>query len=180
MSEIKDDFNVEEIYEIINKKSLKKILNKNKLENSKYGISHIGRVIENGLLLSDYLNSNSKIVILFAIFSVAARENEEYDPDYGLRAANLVKDFENKIKLEESEIEELENALIQLSIRKETSSKTINACLDALELDSMINGIYPNKEKMNTEYAKNAGIITWAMKRGMNNYSPIWIENIID
>lgn len=182
MSEIKDDFNLNEIYNLIDKKKLKEIFKLAKLDlnKSKYGYSHIGRMIENGLLLSDFSNANKNIVILFSIFHSITFINEEHDPDNGLRAASLLIEYKNFLNISKEEFEELEESLLIFSTKNKTSNKNIQICLDSFYLDSMINGIYPNKDKMLTTYAKNAGIITWAMKRAMNNYCPCWIEDLLN
>jgi uncharacterized protein len=52
-----------------------------------HGLAHWWRVRHNGLLVSDALGANPRVVRLFAIFHDSHREDDGTDPEHGPRAA---------------------------------------------------------------------------------------------
>lgn len=181
MSEIKDDFDINRIYQIIPKNILKEILMEYPLDlkNSFDGINHIARVVENGILLSEINRTNLNVIIVFSFFHSIKRKNNEEDVGFNERSANFLKYYEDKINLSESEFEIAYIACRDQELEIDPENAIIADCWDAERLDSMRRGIYPNSEKLNSFAAKNTGTITWAMKRGLNDYKPEWVDIIL-
>lgn len=181
MSEIKDDFDINRIYQVIPKKTLKNILKEYPLDLKKSfeGINHIARVIENGILLSEINKTNLNVIIVFAFFHSIKRINNEEDVGFGERSANFLKYYENEINLNNFEFESAYAACRDQELNIKPDNVIIADCWDTIELDSMRRGIYPSSEKLNSYTAKNTGTITWAMKRGLNDYKPEWVDIIL-
>ena len=181
MSELRDDFDIKKIYNLIPKDTLINILNEYKidLKESFEGIDHIARVIENGVILSEINASNLNVIIVYAFFHNIMKNNNEQDIGHGERSAKFLRHYEDKINLSEEEFDMVYEACRDHSDVLFNDNKHIADCWDSDRLDIMRRGLYPNKEKLNSIAAKNAGIITWAMKRSMNNYRPEWMEELI-
>ena len=179
---MQDDFDLEEIYSVIPKKVLKSIFENYQLNLMEgiHGLSHWARVIENGFLLSEYNKANRKVIIAFAFFHNSKRSNEEHDPEEGEKGARMIRYYEEEINLSPEEIDLACEACMDFQHIMFNENKDISTCWDSERLDLMRNGIYPNKDKLNTDYAKNTGIITWAMKRGMNHHLSDWVLELIE
>jgi len=54
-----------------------------------HGLSHWGRVLENGLKLAEIEGGDTIVITLFAIFHDACRHNQSLDPGHGNRGATL-------------------------------------------------------------------------------------------
>jgi uncharacterized protein len=181
MSELKDDFDIKEIYNIIPKKIIKEILTEFPLNirESFDGINHIARVIENGIILSEINRSKLNVIIVYAFFHNIKKKSNEQDKNHAERSANFLRNYEKELNITEEEFDMVYEACKNHSDELFNENKNIADCWDADRLDIMRKGLYPNKEKMNSSAAKNPGIITWAMKRSLNDYQPIWVEELL-
>lgn len=181
MSELRDDFDIKKIYNLIPKNTLKDILEEYELDlkESFDGIDHISRVIENGIILSEINGSNLNVIIVYAFFHNIKKKNNEQDIGHAERSANFLRHYESELNLTEEEFDTVYDACKDHSDILFNENKDIADCWDADRLDIMRKGLYPNKEKLNSIAAKNPGIITWAMKRSMNNYQPEWIIKLL-
>lgn len=179
---MQDNFDIQKIYEVIPKEIIKNICDNYKLDlsTSLHGINHWARVLENGIILSEYNGANKKVIIAFSFFHSALRDNEEHDPEEGIKGATLLNYYEEELNMTEEEINKASIACKEFVYKNKNEDKDIFTCFDSQNLDSMRSGLYPDKKDMHTEAAKNIGIITWAMKRGMNNHISDWVFELIE
>jgi uncharacterized protein len=182
MSEIKDDFDIQQIYNVIPKKVLKSIIEEYSLNllSGMNGLNHWSRVLENALLLSEYNNANKNIIIAFSLFHKIKRNNEEHDQNEGIKSAEFLRYYEDQLNLTEEEFDETYLACKNISEYMFHENKNISTCWDAERLDLMRTGLYPKESNMNSDYAKNAGIITWSVKRALNNHISDWVYEMLE
>ena len=119
--------------------------------NSIHGVSHWDRVAKN----ADSLKTSDVDVLVvkaFAYVHDVERENENDDPQHGLRAAKLVDEIHSTVLefLTEKEIQQLKEACELHTTTLRTEDATVNACFDADRLDLGRVGITPNPDKMAT------------------------------
>ena len=179
---MQDSFDFKEIYKVIPKTVIKSIFDNYQLNLTEglHALSHWSRVIENGLILSEYNKANVNILIAFAFFHNSKRNNEEHDPEEGLKGSQLLRYYEEDLNLSPEEIELACEACEDFQDVVFNENITIATCWDSERLDFMRSGIYPDTDKLNSEYAKNVGIITSAIKRGMNNHISDWVNELIE
>lgn len=182
MSKIKDNFNLNEIYNVIPKNILKEILNEYQLDllNGMNGLNHWSRIIENAFLLSEYNKANKKVLVAFAFFHKIKRNNEEQDTNEGYKGAQLLRYYENELGLNEEEFDQAYFACVNFNEFKTHDNLTIATCWDAERLDLMRTGLYPREDDLQSTYAKNAGTITWAVRRALNNHISDWVYEMLE
>lgn len=119
--------------------------------NSIHGVSHWDRVADN----ADSLETSDVDVLVvkaFAYIHDVERENENNDPQHGLRAARFVDEIRSTELdfLTDREIRQLKEACRLHTSTWRTKDATENACFDADRLDLGRVGITPNPDKMAT------------------------------
>jgi uncharacterized protein len=142
-----------------------------------HGLSHWGRVLENGLLLADRLGGDCQVISLFAIFHDACRENQHVDHGHGDRGAALA----NKLLRDTETIskKQLNQLITACSLHTEGFTEaelTVQLCWDADRLDLARAGIMPESRYLCTEAARDPAIIRWANQRSLENHTPEYVQ----
>jgi uncharacterized protein len=181
MEEIPQLIKKEDIYQVIPKSTLQKILKEYNLDlnRSNHGFGHWTRVLENGLIIADMNNANKKVIITFSFFHDLARISEEKDSEHGMYGAELLKKYKNELRLNKVEFADCYEACENHSTIIHHENKDIATCWDADRLDLMRNGIYPLPEKLNTYVAKQSGIIVLCNKKAIQETIPEWASELM-
>ena len=127
-------------------------------KHSYHGLWHWEKVEKNALILAAKTPGADKIVAqLFAILHDSQRENEDFDPEHGHRAAEFAKKLydEGKLKITSKQCDILRAACGLHNQGKITDIPTIGVCWDADRLDLTRVGIIPDKELFSTQAAKD-------------------------
>lgn len=117
-----------------------------------HSLLHWDNVYKNGKLLIDD-EVNAKVLAAFAYTHDVFRQNDDHDPDHGLRAANMIATIRDTYLkfLDDDEFLLLHDACELHTIVQKTDNATINACFDADRLDLGRVGIIPDPNLMATE-----------------------------
>jgi uncharacterized protein len=142
-----------------------------------HGLSHWGRVLENGLKLVDMEGGDRTVISLFAIFHDACRHNQSLDPGHGARGAALAR----QLLSGHSRVSSDQLDLLTVACQDHTSGKTkadltVQICWDADRLDLARAGIMPEKDKLCTPSAMQEPILDWANKRALQEYTPAYVK----
>ena len=100
-----------------------------------HGIRHWKTVERNGLYLSKFTGADSCVVSYFAYLHDCMRQNDQIDPDHGLRGAKFALEHRAIIDLDNDQFEKLYFACEIHTDGESTVCETINTCLDADRLD---------------------------------------------
>ncbi len=100
-----------------------------------HGIKHWKTVERNGLYLSNFTGADRSVVSYFAYFHDCMRQNDQIDPDHGLRGAKFAQKHRSIIDLDDDQFEKLFYACEIHTDGKTTACETVNTCMDADRLD---------------------------------------------
>lgn len=172
--------NKEDIYDVIPKKVLKKIMNDFHLNinNGIHGIDHWTRVLINGLRISEFNNANKKVLIVFAFFHDIRREHEAGDPEHGIRAAKYLQSFKYKINISKSELDKAMIACEGHTHIMHHDDIDVASCWDADRLDLYRVGVKPDPDRLNSNYSKDSSNISEAMKHSWSKRED-WVIDLI-
>lgn len=150
-------------FEKINSTLLDLIVRQFRLDiNGDHGISHWRRVYKIGDYLAKETGADPAILGFFAYLHDAKKENDVYDHKHGQKACFLAMVLHTKgvIPLSKEQIDKLafackhhDNGTIK------SEDITIQTCWDADRLDLWRVGVIPNKEFLNTDFAKKDEVI---------------------
>ena len=127
-----------------------------------HGIAHWGRVLENGLMLSEHTGADIAVVTYFALLHDSQRTNDGVDFKHGPRAAEFIDDIRDEYltDLTPDQIDLLADAC---SLHTEGltlhDSVTVETCWDSDRLDLNRVCIFPEAEKLCTVTAKDPDVI---------------------
>ena len=123
-----------------------------------HGVSHWGRVEENGLMLADVTGADKSVVTYFAYIHDCQRWNEDDDPEHGPRAALYAKKNRTLIKLSDNQFEKLAEACREHTFAMPSAYESIDAtlatCWDADRLDIGRVGLDIDSQYLFTDFAK--------------------------
>lgn len=122
-----------------------------------HGPAHWARVSRTGLKLAKTTRcADQEVVHMFALFHDSRRENEDWDPDHGLRGAELARRMKDThlTHLNDAQFELLRFACTHHTDGEITLDPTIGCCWDADRLDLGRVGIEPEAEYLSTDAAK--------------------------
>lgn len=140
-----------------------------------HGFCHWMRVLHNGRFLAEAENANIKVVELFCLLHDTQRQNEDFDPEHGLRAAQYANTIRgNWFDVSNAEMNLLVEALTYHSDGHTEADITIQACWDADRLDLGRVGTKPAPDKLCTATAKSADIIEAAYQRSLPRLIRDW------
>ena len=146
-----------------------------------HGLSHWGRVLENGLRLAESTGANTKVVTLFALFHDARRVNEGSDPGHGRRGAELAGALRGSLfELADREFHLLFDACVRHTDGLTDADISVQTCWDADRLDLGRVGVTPWPKRLCTEAAKTPEMIDWAHERAVaepvpESVSRLWV-----
>lgn len=130
--------------------------------NSEHGIKHWEKVRTIGNYLAEQTKADIEVIDLFAFLHDSKRENNGYDPEHGLRAAQFARELVKKglLNLEDNQLEQLCFACEHHNNSSvKSQDTTIQTCWDADRLDLWRIDIVPQKQFLNTAFAKQDRII---------------------
>ena len=143
-----------------------------------HGLSHWGRVLENGMRLAEIEGGDRVVITLFAIFHDACRQNQSLDPGHGDRGAVLA----DVLLRDNPEINSSQLNLLTTACRQHTDGQTegdlsIRICWDSDRLDLARVGILPDTRFLCTAAAKKEEILSWANSRASSNQTPGFVDS---
>jgi len=131
-----------------------------------HGEAHWARVYENGRRLAERTGADPGIVELFAYLHDSRREDDGWDREHGLRAAEFVWSLQGTLlDLAEDRLECLVFACTYHSDGLTEASVTVQTCWDADRLDLGRIGVRPDQVRLCTPAAGDPATIEWAWSR---------------
>lgn len=133
-------------------------------ESTFHGEHHWQCVSWTGLQLAAELpECDPLLVFLFGLFHDSQRVNDDWDPDHGRRAAELVGAMHGELfRLEPERLERLQHACRLHADGHLSEDPTAGACWDADRLNLWRVGIAPNPRYLSTAPARRPEVIQWA------------------
>lgn len=143
-----------------------------------HGLSHWGRVLENGLRLSAIEGGDITVIRLFAIFHDACRINQTRDPGHGERGSYLAGELlEGHPGVSPEQLHLLQTACKDHTDGKTKANLTVQICWDSDRLDLARVLIMPSPKYLCTNAAKNNKILSWANQRARTKFSPDFVQS---
>lgn len=144
-----------------------------------HGLSHWGRVYENGMRLADESGAIRRVVELFAFFHDAQRFTEGTDIGHGHRGA----EYARSLRGEFFELTDVEFDLLYIACRDHTDEVThddvtVQTCWDADRLDLGRVGMTPDPKYLSTDVARRRETIEWSHSRAVGEIIPQVIADI--
>lgn len=137
-----------------------------------HGLTHWGRVQENGERLAGATGGNLVVVRLFALLHDAVRWNDGRDADHGARGAALARSLHGRtFQLPDEDLARLLEACQDHTHVRHHPDPTIQACWDADRLDLGRVGTIPDPEFMGPEAGRRE-VRTWAHARAVVDEIP--------
>jgi uncharacterized protein len=134
-----------------------------------HGLTHWGRVYDNGMRLSEESGANRKVVELFAFLHDSQRHNDGSDVGHGHRGAEYAKTLRGEVfDLDDTEFDMLYVACRDHTDEVTHADVTIQTCWDSDRLDLGRVGVTPDPEFLNTDAARRPDTIAWAHSRSVN------------
>lgn len=131
-----------------------------------HGKDHWLRVLNNAREIAAGTGANLRVLELFAVLHDSQRQNENHDPEHGLRAAAYAAELRNKwFELTDDEMELLVEACRFHSDGLIDAHATVQACWDADRLDLGRVGVRPDPHLLCTSFAKRPEVIEAAYLR---------------
>lgn len=138
-----------------------------------HGITHWGRVLENGRRLAATTGADPDVIELFAIFHDSCRRNDGLDRDHGPRAARLLRQWRDLISLGEAAFALLVEACeCHTRGARPGADTTVLTCLDADRLDIPRVGRRTDPRQLFTAAGRDPDTIEWAALRAMRRATP--------
>jgi uncharacterized protein len=132
-----------------------------------HGVEHWARVLDNGLTLCARVpEARADVVLLFALFHDARRENEHHDPEHGERAALLAETYfqRGRLPVAADALQLLTEACRGHDQGRVSDDATVGVCWDADRLDLARVGIHPSVRFLSTEAAKDRDLLDLCVK----------------
>lgn len=139
-----------------------------------HGLSHWGRVRDNGLRLARQTGADPQLVELFAVFHDACRHNDDTDMHHGKRGAQLAERLrrENLFILDDERFDQLFVACRDHTLGHTEADVNIQTCWDADRLDLLRVFITPNAKKLCTEAARDPELMERCNDRAKRRVVP--------
>lgn len=133
-----------------------------------HGRDHWLRVLQNAREIAAATGANLRVVELFAVLHDSQRQNENYDPEHGHRAAAYAVELRGRwFDLADDEMDLLIEACRFHSDGMTEADPTIQACWDADRLDLGRVGVRPDRRYLCTTYAQRPDVIEAAYLRSI-------------
>lgn len=135
-----------------------------------HGQSHWMRVRDNGLRLAEQTGADVEIVELFAFLHDSKRENDGWDGEHGLRAAESAEGLRGSLLiLPDEKLDVLLYAIAHHSDGLTRADVTTQTCWDADRLDLGRIYVQPCPSRLCTAAARDPAMIEWALRRSQGN-----------
>ena len=144
--------------------------------NGDHGVSHWKRVEKTGLYLAKETKADKEVVKLFALLHDSQRENEDKDPEHGLRAAKFAQELyeQKKLSVSKHQLRLLITACKKHSNpHAKSGSITVQTCWDSDRLDLFRLNIQPDPFYLFTGIAKMPESINFAQSLFINGGKPM-------
>ena len=136
--------------------------------NGIHGFPHWSRVLANGFRLAEQTGANHSVLVAFSLLHDCQRENDGYDPEHGMRGAELGSLMRQRLpSLSDIEFNLFYEAAAYHSDGLLDGDLTVQTCWDADRLDLYRVGIRPDPDRLCTEAAKHPDMIKWAVDRSV-------------
>lgn len=141
-----------------------------------HGVTHWGRVLENGVRLARLTGANVDVIRLFAVLHDAQRWNEDADPHHGRRGAALATQYWGSLlHLPNGDFDLLHDACAYHTESRTHPDVTVQTCFDADRLDLARVGVDPDPKYLSTAAAKDPAMIAWATERSLRDHVPDFV-----
>jgi uncharacterized protein len=133
-----------------------------------HGVDHWRRVAHVGRELAhETPGADERVVVLFALFHDAMRENEDDDPGHGERGAQLARELyaEGVLDLDAGQMEKLVLACRTHTDGTISTDATVGVCFDADRLDLGRVGIRPEPSFLSTDAARRLAMLEQPFQR---------------
>lgn len=139
-----------------------------------HGVTHWGRVCENGRLIAARNGARLDIVELFALLHDACRFSDGRDREHGPRAAELAASLRgNAFELDDAGFALLQQACAEHTLGLIDADPTVQACWDADRLDLGRVRIIPRADRLCTEVARS--LAPWCTDRSLADAVPAFV-----
>ena len=136
-----------------------------------HGVSHWGRVLENGTQLAALTGANLRVVQLFALFHDSCRLNDDHDPGHGARGAALAGEMHGRLfTLAPDELALLQDACTRHTRGFTEADITVQTCWDADRLDLPRVRMFPVPGRLCTGPAREKAFMDLACQRSVANH----------
>lgn len=133
-----------------------------------HGAPHWGRVLDNGLRLSERTGARADVVTLFAFIHDSRRQHDGTDSDHGYLAADFALELRGRcFEIDDMGMELLTEACRGHSDGLTEADVTIQTCWDADRLDLGRVGTRPAPRRLCTPSARDPAVIEWAYRRSI-------------
>jgi len=144
-----------------------------------HGVSHWARVAENARRLSERTGAHRDIVTLFAYLHDACRASDDWDPEHGVRAAELADRWRGTyFDLSRTNFELLYTACAAHGDGLIDGDVTLQTCWDADRLDIGRVGMMIIPSRLCTDAARDPELIVWADRRARHHVVPEWVRTL--
>lgn len=144
-----------------------------------HGLSHWGRVHSNGMMIAADSGAKIEVVELFAFFHDSQRVNDGYDKDHGLRGAQYARLLRGDyFELSDEDFEVLYEACRDHTDVAFHDNVTIQTCFDSDRLDLGRVAIYPDRNRLGTEIARDPNTIAACHHRAERAIVPEIVSRI--
>jgi uncharacterized protein len=138
-----------------------------------HGVTHWGRVLENGRRLAPATGADLAVIEMFAIFHDSCRHSDGWDPGHGPRGARLAESVRALTGLSDPQFLELIAACeCHTSGPDASAGVTVRICLDADRLDIPRVGMRIKPELLFNEAARAPETLAWAADRATRRIIP--------
>ncbi len=145
-----------------------------------HGVSHWGRVLETGMLISEKTGANLRVVQLFALFHDSCRENDGHDPEHGARGAILAGLMNGRFfRLPSEDVLLLQDACKRHTYGLTEADITIQTCCDSDRLDLLRVDKEPDPRWLCTSAARDSDLIAWANRRSREGMMTQFAEALL-
>ncbi len=141
-----------------------------------HGVTHWGRVFENGRRLAGATGADPDVLLLFCLFHDACRINEGWDRGHGRRGAELAARLRGEaFELTRRQFDLLYEACALHTDGLIEGDPTLQTCWDADRLDLPRASIFPTPDRLCTPAARGPEVIAWATERSLRRALPTWL-----
>lgn len=136
-----------------------------------HGAAHWARVHYHGLALAQETGVDPRIPALFSVIHDSQRQNEDHDPEHGLRAAEYAESLRGRglLELDDVAFSQLQAACTGHSAGGTLAPLAVQVCWDADRLDLGRVGIRPDPARLCTRAARQPARLIhawkWSQKR---------------
>ncbi|MCP3987162.1 MAG: hypothetical protein GY723_22475 [bacterium] len=133
-----------------------------------HGVAHWARVRWNGLRIAEQTGADTRIVELFAFLHDSQRENDSWDQEHGLRAAEVARELNGRFfELGDQDLDLLVFACQEHTFGGTKAHPTVQTCWDADRLDLGRVGKRPDPARLCTEAARDRVLLRKAWVRSV-------------